>query len=57
MLLADNQFATVQSLPMLIAHGARLDLRDKDGKTALQLARESQHAPAVKILEAAGARE
>jgi len=41
----------------LLQAGARVDAKDKWGETALDIAKEKQHAEVVAILRAAGARE
>jgi uncharacterized protein len=38
----------------LLAHGARVDARDRAGRTPLELARAKGHAPAIEILRAHG---
>jgi ankyrin repeat protein len=42
---------------LLIAKGADIEVRDKDGKTALQLAVGHNHNAAAEILRKAGAKE
>jgi ankyrin repeat protein len=41
----------------LIAAGANLKSKDKDGKTALQLAIQGDHDEVVRVLKQAGANE
>ena len=42
---------------VLLQAGARVDAKNKWGETALDIAKEKQHAEVVAILRAAGARE
>ncbi len=42
---------------VLLHHGARSDIRDRDGQTALDLAREQRKEDLVKLLEQTAARE
>jgi ankyrin repeat protein len=45
----------VETARLLLAHGARLDLADNRGRTALMIASATGHLPMVELLRAAGA--
>jgi ankyrin repeat protein len=55
-ILGDGRAAHTEIVRALVAHGARLDLADRDGVTPLQHARRRGQAAIVAILAAAGAR-
>lgn len=55
-ILGDGGPRHVEIVELLAARGARLDLADRDGVTALQHARRRGYAKMVQILERAGAR-
>jgi hypothetical protein len=42
------------NIPVLLAHGARVDDRDKSGRTALDLARQRRDMLAIRLLETPG---
>jgi len=48
-----DQTLAVQAAKILLANGAKVNTRNKDGKTALELARESDNAAVITILEEA----
>jgi ankyrin repeat protein len=54
--LSDGGPRHQEIVQLLIAHGANVDLPDKDGKTPLQLARQRDFAPIEQMLVQAGAR-
>ena len=46
-----------ESVKVLLNAGADVAVKNKEGKTALSLARENEHKEVVKLLEARGAPE
>ena len=55
-MLSDGGPRHQQVVALLLAHGADVNIADKDGVTPLQHAKSRGYAAMVKILEAAGAR-
>ncbi len=50
---AKNSFGVTDTAELLLQYGARLELKDSDGKTALDIAREAGNTALVQCLEAA----
>ena len=51
------RFGKTECARVLVAAGARIEARDKDGKTPLQLAAWKKHCGVVKVLVSARAKE
>ena len=47
----------IEIVQLLLKRGARVDMKDKDGVTALKMAKELHRDQVVALLEAAGAKE
>jgi ankyrin repeat protein len=56
LLAASIDFGDTAMMELLLEAGARVDIRNPDGKTALDLAREYQHTRFVPVLERRTAR-
>jgi ankyrin repeat protein len=55
-ILGDGGPRHTEIVRLLVSHGAKVNLADKEGVTPLMHARQRRYAPIVAILEAAGAR-
>ena len=55
-ILGDGGAAHTEIVRLLVAHGARVGLADRDGVTALQHAKRRGYAKIAQVLERAGAR-